>query len=62
MAKIIMVEDCWVNGICNPSCWTPNPDFLREKKHKKDGPIGNWFTPPLRGSQGYYESFLLRGA
>ena len=40
----------------------PLPSGFNPGEFRLVGSIGNWFTPPLRGSQGRRGSFLLRGA
>jgi hypothetical protein len=40
----------------------PRPSGFNPGEVRLVGSIGNWFTPPRRGSQGRRGSFLLRGA
>jgi len=40
----------------------PLPSGFNSGEFRLVGSIGNWCTPPLRGSQGRRGSFLLRGA
>ena len=40
----------------------PLPSGFNSGEFRLVGFIGNWFTPPLRGSQGRRGSFLLGGA
>ena len=40
----------------------PLPSGFNPGEFRLVGSIGNWCTPPLRGSQGRRGSFLLRGA
>ena len=40
----------------------PLPSGFNPGEFRLVGSIGNWCTPPLRGSQGHRGSFLLRGA
>ena len=40
----------------------PLPSGFNPGEFRLVGSIGNWFTPPLRGSQGRRGGFLFRGA